>query len=186
LPISPTHPLRQLFHALTERSFSQRLGWPDAVVTQYVANLLTDFSSAENLYRIRDVRGKRLAEIGPMLLEADLLLNAGSLEREREVHRHIGDFTLFMLGVFPEYLKRIRSAGWVHHSDFLIDYVRVGRRSYANVSEFAFGEYRELVPLFKKLADNFELCVMGLGYVRDELERLRERSYEQAQRILLN
>lgn len=186
MSISPAHPLRQLFHALTEQSFGQRLGWPDANVMQYIANLLTDFTSNENLYRIRDLRGKQLSEVGQMLLEADLLLNAGSLERERDVHRHIGDFTLFMLGVFPEYLKRIGNAGWVHHSDFLLDYVRVGRRSYANVSEFAFGEYRDLVPLFKKLADNFELCVMGLGYVRDELTRLRKQNFEHAQRILLN
>ncbi len=178
--------MRQLFGRLTERSFIERIGWVDATVVKYVANLLTEFSQTENLYRIRDTSGRRLEEVGEMLIEADLLLNAGSLEREREVYRHIGDFTLFMMGVFPEYLRRIKSSGLIHHPDFLIDYVRVGRRSYHNVSEFGFGEYRDWVPLFKKLAGNFELCVMGLGFVRSDLERMREQSFTRAQEILLN
>ena len=53
-------------------------------------------------------------------------------EREREVHRHIADFTLFMVGIFPEYLQRIKSRQLIHHTDFLIDYVKVGKQSYRN------------------------------------------------------
>ena len=66
-----------------------------------------------------------------MLYESDVLLDASSFEREQEVHRHIGDFTLYMSGIFPQYLQRIKSSGMIHHGDFLIDYIKTGKRSYS-------------------------------------------------------
>jgi len=36
-----------------------------------------------------------------MLLEGDLLHRASSVDRERVVHKHIGDLTLFLGGLFP-------------------------------------------------------------------------------------
>ncbi|MBI3609289.1 MAG: hypothetical protein HY204_01135 [Nitrospirae bacterium] len=179
------HPLRQLVTALTERTFAQKLRWSDIHVVRYLSNMLVDFTHVDHLYRIRNGKGKRLDEVADMLLEADLLLNAGSFEREREVHRHIGDLTLFMVGIFPEFLKRMKVRQWIHHPDFLMDYVKVGKHSYRNVSEFNYGEYKQFVPLFRKLSDNFELCIIGLGYVKDALDRLQHAEYQQAKRILL-
>jgi hypothetical protein len=184
--ISTNHPLRKLFGVLTERSFSERLGWYDAGVVSYVSSLLVDFTQADHLYKIRTQTGRRLEEVGEMLLEADLLLNAGSFEREREVHRHIGDFTLFMAGLFPEYLRRIKSRKLIHHPDFLIDYMKVGKKSYHNVSEFDYGSYRDSVLIFRKLSENFELCIVAVGMVREGLEKLRSSRFDQAKRILLN
>ena len=59
-PIPQHHPLRDLFCVLTERSFVETLGWPDLNVTEYVSNLLVEFAHSDNLYRIRNYRGKRL------------------------------------------------------------------------------------------------------------------------------
>ncbi|HTN42423.1 MAG TPA: hypothetical protein VMN77_01335 [Nitrospiria bacterium] len=185
-PVPDHHPLRQLFTDLTERTFSQQLRWPDQPVAHYVSNLLLDFIHVDHLYRIGDIKGKRLEEVAGMLLEADLLLNAGSVEREREVHRHIGDFTLFMVGLFPEFLNRIKIRQWIHHPDFLIDYVKVGKCSYRNVSEFNYGKYKPFAPLFRKLSDNFELCVIGLGYIKAALDHLQNAEFQQAKKILLN
>lgn len=184
--VSEHHPLRRLFATLTEQAFVRKLRWPDLNVISYLTNLLTDFTHVDQLCRIRDGQGKRIDEIAGMLLESDLLLNAGSLEREREVNRHIGDFALFMVGIFPEFLRRIKLNQIVHHPDFLIDYVRVGKHSYRNVSEFNYGEHRNSVPLFRKLSDNFELCVMGLGYVKNHLEQLPNTHYREAKNLLLS
>ncbi|HUK55241.1 MAG TPA: hypothetical protein VLY20_01120 [Nitrospiria bacterium] len=185
-PVPHNHPLRQLLTDLTERTFSQKLRWPDPPVVHYVSNLLLDFTHVDHLYRIRNAKGKRLEEVAGMLLEADLLLNAGSFEREREVHRHIGDFTLFMVGIFPEFLKRIKIRQWIHQPDFLIDYIKVGKHSYRNVSEFNYGEYKQFVPLFRKLSDNFELCVIGLGYIKAALDHLQNSEYRQVKNNLMN
>jgi len=185
-PVPAHHPLRQLFSDLIERTFDQKLHWSDLHVAGYMSNLLVDFIHVDHLCRIRNSQGVRLDEVAGMLLESDLLINARSVDREREVHRHIGDFTLFMVGIFPEYLKRIKIHHWIHHPDFLIDYVKVGKHSYRNVSEINYGEFKQDAPLFRTLSDNFELCVVGLGYVKDALAKLSLSEYQQVKRIILN
>ncbi len=179
------HPLRRLFGALTEKRFLETLGWADPNVTGYVSNLLVEFAHIDRLYKIRNHRGKRLDTVVALLYESEVLLEARSLEREEEVHRHIGDFTLFMAGLFPEYLKRLKSASMIYHQDFLVDYVRTGKRSYGIVARCEIGS-SDQSPLFRKLSDNFELCVAGLGFVRGDLDRMQDPAYRKAKDILLN
>jgi hypothetical protein len=113
-----------------------------------------------------------------MLAEGDLLYRAASVEREREVHRHIGNYTLFVAGLFPEFLRRLRTARAVVSADALLDFVQTGKRSYRIVSEFTHGAYRPEAPLFRKLSENFERCVYGLGHVRADLDRLRDARFQ--------
>ena len=108
------------------------------------------------------------------------------MDRERDVHRHIGDFTLFMAGLFPEYLRRLKSAGLIYHKDFLVDYVKTGKRSYGIVAQIGRDDAGHQPPLFHKLSENFELCVTGLGFVRADLDRMRNPAYQRARDLLLN
>jgi hypothetical protein len=181
------HPLRQLFCVLTERSFTEQLGWPDMNVAQYVSNLLVDFTHVDRLYTIRNERGEQVDSVLDLLYESEVLLQAQSMERECEVHRHIGDFTLFMTGLFPEYLRRLKTAGLIYHKDFLVDYVKTGKRSYGIVAQFPSSPSSDdKGPLFQKLSDNFELCVTGLGFVRSELDRMQDPTFRKAKNILLH
>jgi hypothetical protein len=180
------HPLRRLFGALTEKNFAVLLGWPDVNITEYVSNLLVEFTHADQLYRIRNKAGDKVDAVVDMLFESEVLLEAESLDREREVHRHIGDFTLFMAGLFPEYLRRLKTESLIYHKDFLVDYVKTGKRSYGLVANFHVGEVNGLGSLFKKLSENFELCVTGLGFVRNDLDRMKDPTYRKAKDLLLN
>lgn len=184
------HPLRQLFGTLAEKAFTEKLGWADFNVSEYVSTLLVDFTHADQLNRIKNARGERVEAVVDLLYESEVTHQAGSFEREREVHRHIGDFTLFMAGLFPEYLKRIRTAGLIYHKDFLVDYIKTGKRSYSMAAEFGAWpgprEEQPSSPLFRKLSENFELCVVGLGFIRGDLDRMQEPRYHQARRLLLN
>ena len=180
------HPLRRLFSALTEKCFAESLGWPDLNVTEYVSNLLVEFTHSDQLYQLRDRQERRLDTVLDMLYESEVLLEARSFDRESEVHRHIGDFTLFMTGLFPEYLKRLKSASLIYHKDFLVDYVKTGKRSYGIVAEHHATSADRLSPLFRKLSENFELCVTGLGFVRTDLDRMQDPTFRKAKDILLN
>jgi len=180
------HPLRRLFGALTERSFADNLRWPDMNVTEYVSNLLVEFTHTDQLYAIRNKEGARVETVVDMLYESEVLLEAQSIEREGEVHRHIGDFTLFMAGLFPEYLKRLKSASLIYHKDFLVDYVKTGKRSYGIVAQIVGLESTDRTPLFRKLSENFELCVTGLGFVRSDLDRMQDPTFRKAKTILLH
>src|SRR3990167_2322812 len=149
--VPPRHPLRQLFGALTERSFTEHLGWPDPNVAGYVSNLLVDFAHTDQLYKIRTGQDQPVDTVVDLLFESEVMLDAQSFEREREVHRHIGDFTLFMAGLFPEYLRRLKTAGLIYHKDFLVDYMKTGKRSYGIVAQMADSPSGEEPPLFRKL-----------------------------------
>jgi hypothetical protein len=177
LPIPERHPLRRLFAVLTERNFATRLGWEDSHVTGYLSSLLTEFAHSDRLYRIRNAKGRRVEGVAELLLEADLLHRASSVERERAVHQHIGDFTLFMAGLFPDYLQSLRTSRRVTTPDALLDHIQAGKRSYAIVSEHCYGRHEKTAPLYRKLSDRFELCVYGLGCVRADLERLASPEY---------
>ena len=184
--VPPRHPLRQLFGALTERSFTEHLGWPDLNVTQYVSNLLVEFTHTDQLYKVKNQQGKPVDTVVELLYESEVLLEAQSMDCERDVHQHIGDFTLFMAGIFPEYLKRLKTAGLIYHQDFLVDYMKTGKRSYGIVAQMADGALQDDPPLFRKLSDNFELCVTGLGFVRSDLNRMQDPAYQRARDLLLN
>jgi len=185
-PISDQHSLRNLFIILTEKNFYERLGWPDVHIIKYIADLLVDFIHIENVYKLKSTSGKQFKEVAQMLMESENQASAGSKEREREIHRHIGDYTLFMMGIFPEYLRRFKTSALISHPDVLMDYVKVGKRSYQIVSEFSSGSFREIAPLFRKLSEHFELCVMGLAYIRYDMDRLRLPNHLRAKKILLN
>jgi hypothetical protein len=68
--------------------------------------------------------------------------------------------------------------------ELLTDFVHVDHL-YRIVAEFQHGAYAELAPLFRKLAENFELCVFGLGYVRADLDRLRDPRFQAVKGRLL-
>ena len=175
--------LRGLFDELVTRNFEESLHLSDREIILYIANLLTEFSRVEKLYSIRNAQGKPLEDVGEMLLASNPLQEASSFDREREVRKHIGDFTLFFVGLFPEAVNRWRLRR--QRLDSLIDYVRTGKESYFIVSEFNLFEYKESAPFFKKLSDQFESCVFGLNLVKRNLDEMQQESYVRARKFLV-
>ena len=181
--ISKSHPLRHLFEELVRRRFIRDIRINDSEVPGYVSGLLVDFTHVDSLYRIRDARGKHLEDVAEMLIESNPLLDASSFDREREVRKHIGDYTLFMTGLFPEHVASARRTRGMRLDSF-IDFIKVGKESYRIVSSFDLFEYEREAPLFRQLADNFELCVYGLNLVKEDLERLQGNYYHNLEKGL--
>lgn len=181
-PVPEHHPLRQLFRNLVYQVFVINLGIYEPGIPEYLANLLTDFVHIDNIFRIRNLRGKPIEEVAEMLMEADIRLNARSFNREREVHKHIGDFTLFWTGVYPEALRYFRAPT---RKDHLIDYVDQGKKSYHIASLFDYDPYKEEARILRQLSQGFELCMYGLNMVRREWEKLRDPSFRRFQEGLL-
>ena len=179
--ISENHPLRLLFRGLTQRNLIGKLGVADIEVVRYVSDLLTRFVHVDNLYKIRDARGKRLEDVGEMLLDSSPSVGNASLNREREIRKHIGDYTMFFTGMFPESLRRLSSSVRL---DYFVDYMRAGKESYRIVSEYDYGEYRESAQFFRRLSDYFDYCVVGLNFVKADLEAMKNPHYQWMKQIL--
>lgn len=166
----PENPLRNLFEEVVQGCYSQTSELNDAEITSYVAGILTEFAETERLYRIRDGRGRPLHEVSDMLVASDPVYGeAYSFAREREVRKHIGDFSLFFAGMFPE------SAHWLRRNpqESLEALKRAGKESYYIVSQFNVFEFEQEAPLFARLTKAFDACAQGLVQVRKELERRR-------------
>ena len=179
--ISRDHALRRLFHDLVRRHLFHGAHLNDPAVAEYISGVLTDFTHVDNLYRIRNARARRLEEVAELLIESNPLLEAQSFDREREVRKHIGDFTLFFTGLFPEAvatLPRLRPLSL----DAFVDYVKAGKESYAVVAAFNVFEYREEAPLFRRLSERFEQCVFGLNLAKRELQEMQSDLYRQVRR----
>lgn len=162
----PDHPIRRMFSGLTEQTFMVSLGLADPPLTDYVSDLLSRFVGLDAIYRLKDAAGRRLEEVVEMVIEAEAMPPEG--RTRREVHRHIGDFTLFWTGVYPEMLRRLRSA---LTRDQFVDYCEQGKRSYYIASTFEDGPYRDEAPVLRRLSEGFELVAYGLNQVRREWER---------------
>jgi hypothetical protein len=55
-----------------------------------------------------------------------------------------------------------------HHAS-LEELISAGKKSYFIVSQFNMFEYEQEAPLFARLSDRFERCILGLTLVREEL-----------------
>jgi hypothetical protein len=148
--------LLAFFNWLIRRSFRD-LGIKDAEVADYLSLLLAHFTRTENLYRIRDFQGRRLETAVEMLLEANLSWYSEQWDREKEIRKHIGDYILFMTGIFRE---------WVEKQSCLDLYLEEGRKAYQTVSQYHKALYRPGSRLYSELSKNFEFYVGALYYMK--------------------
>jgi hypothetical protein len=182
--INPGHPLRKLFRKALDFGF--RFNPSDKVgVTEYIEeHILCEFIHIDNLYKIRDAAGRSLEDIADILAEGDVLLHAQSFSREFQVHKHIGDYTLFMLGMFPAALSRKKGKEFILGKIVIPDaslsehYMLQGQRSYRIASEFT---HREL---FLELSSNFLLYKNVLDFVRIYLESVKNKEFLKAKEII--
>src|SRR5208283_2570683 len=158
------HPLENLFVELVGRHYAQEIGIRDPEVVGYVAHLLTEFCDAEQMMKIRTATGRPLNDVGEMLLESDPVYGpAPSFDRERQVRKHIGDYTLFFAGMFPESINHHRLRR--QRLENFVEWVKAGKESYYIVSQFEYFEYAKVAPVFAQLSQKFEDCVYGLNLV---------------------
>lgn len=156
--------LRDLFAAMTEHTFQVDLGIADSKLTDYLTDLLVRFIRFDAIFRFRSTIGRRLEDVAEMMLEAEQRQG----KPRREIYRHIGDFTLFWTGVYPEALSRLQAPD---SRDHLLDYLEQGKRSYYIASTFEDEPYQAEAPILRRLSEEFELCSVGLRQVRKEWER---------------
>ncbi len=167
-PVKPVSndDLRRFFSGLTEFAFQTRLGVADPPLVEYLGHLLARFFRTDSIFAVRNLTGRRLDAVADMLAEADARVG----EAKRQVHRHIGDFTLFWSGVYPEALGHMQRGP---RKDFFLDYCEHGKRAYyiASTIPAADSDTERENALLERLSHDCDLCVYGLGEVRREWER---------------
>ena len=182
--IPESHPLQQLFIELVSRHYAEEIGLRDPQIVNYVAHLMAEFCDVEQLFKIRNAGGQPLTDVGEMLVESNPVFGpAPSFDRERQVRKHIGDYTLFFTGMFPESINHFRLRR--HRTENFVDWIKAGKESYYIVSKFEHFEYAKVAPLFANLSQNFEQCVYGLNLVKNELQEMQHPLVQRATDLLM-
>jgi hypothetical protein len=182
--IPESHSLQTLFTELVHHHFDRDIGLRDSEVQDYVVNMLTEFCEVEQMFKLRNANERPLDDVGEMLIEADPIYGpAPSFDRERQVRKHIGDYTLFLAGMFPESINHFRLRR--QRLENFVDFVKAGKESYFIVSKFDQFEYARLDPLFGKLAHEFESCVYGLNLVKGDLDEMQHPIARRTKEIVM-
>lgn len=157
--------LQRFFSGISEHVFQSQLGVVDPALTDYVSDLLIRFVRWDTVYRVRNLSGRPVKYIGDMLAEADARMGVA----RREVHQHVGDFTLFWAGVYPESLRgRAGRAGPDQYGDYCVH----GKRAYLIASSIDVDESAQTSnDVLERLGKQFEMCAYGLREIRREWER---------------
>jgi hypothetical protein len=160
--------LHCFFAGLCEHVFECRLGVADTQLIDYLTDLLDAFVRCDQPPLIRRPTGQPATDVSSMLTEASRRVGVA----RREIHRGIGDFTLFWAGMYPESLRQV--AGPVP-LDVFVDYCEQGKRAYSIASEIDVDAEVPSNDLLKRLSEQFDLCAYGLREIRREWEGGDER-----------
>ena len=152
--------MQRYFAGLAESTFHTHLGIVDPPLVDYVSELLIRFVRNDSVHAFRSVTGQPMMTIAEMVAEASARLG----DAKRELHQHIGDFTLFWAGVYPEALRKPATPTT---SDQFENYCAHGRRAYRIASCIETSREDAADPeVLERLSDRFDLCCYGLREVR--------------------
>jgi hypothetical protein len=148
--------LKAFFGKLVKMSFYDLGIEKDTQVASYLTDMLADFAEAERLYKISNSEGKKIETVVEMILETQYSSDETS-NYAREMRKYVGDFTLFMTGIFRDYVIR---------GSYLRYYISEGIRSYFLVSKFDIETGKGNPIMFSKLSNDFEFYAGALDYMR--------------------
>ncbi len=169
-------PMRRYFTGLAENTFQSQLGVVDPPLVDYLSDLLIRFVRSDFVHRVRSITGRPLMNVSEMVAEASARLG----DARRELHQHIGDFTLFWAGVYPEALCKKTDETQFEN------YCSHGKRAYRIASTIeTTSDVAPPSPILERLSERFDLCCYGLREVRRAWEEGDDESFGPGS-ILLN
>ncbi|MGQ3684168.1 MAG: hypothetical protein ACUBOA_04010 [Candidatus Loosdrechtia sp.] len=143
-----------------ERRVKELLSSTD--VPNYLANMLSLFIQTTRFYQIKEDEEKHYRYLVDMIGE----IKHSDTTRRFHIYCHIGNYTLFFTGMFPEHLGYKFS-----YKKSLVDnryYVDFGKTYFGLASEHAIARQQELDDTLHSLSEGFEIITKLLQSMRNE------------------
>jgi hypothetical protein len=155
-------PSEALFYYVIVRHALRRADLDDRDLADYLSALLLEFGQRDRAWRIDwndDQRHRYLVDI-----LADLEATVG--DRRFKVMVHLGNYALWLSGLFPDYIaaRRLRKAG-----PDVSYYDAMGSRGFGLASDHALAEEYGLGPVLRTAAERFPALRSALNGVSDRL-----------------
>ena len=154
----------QFYFYVLARHVLQRAGINDRKLCDYVASLLETFS------RISGMSAPGLAEEQGRQYISDMLiaLTRATPEQAFLLRAHVGNYSLFISGIFHENTQRRSLRG----APDLKFYEQIGRTNYQMVASHATARRCELSDVYESLAERFREVRLALNQLSDQLLNL--------------
>src|SRR5256712_8854882 len=156
----------QFYFYVLARHVLQQGGIGDRKLCDYVASLLETFSHASRL-QISD-ETHHLAE--QYISDILIALNRATPEQAFLLRAHVGNYSLFISGIFHENTQRRSLRG----GPDIRFYEQIGRTNYQLLASDAVARRCELNDVFGELADRFRDVRLALNQLSDQLLNLDE------------
>jgi hypothetical protein len=157
LPVS----LHLYFYVLVRRVLTQR-GIHEREVADYVASLLAEFSQEERRHTLGDGDNEEHHYVADLLVAAE----RAPSERVFLIHSQVGNFSLFMTGIFPEHVQyRV----WRRGAPGISFYEDVGSASFRLASHHALAHRHALREIYQLMAEQFRDVRLSLNRLSDAL-----------------
>jgi hypothetical protein len=154
----------QFYFYVLARHVLQQGGIGDRKLCDYVASMLETFSRANQLQVSDEIDHRAQEYISDMLIA----LTRATPEQAFLLRAHIGNYSLFISGIFHENAQR-RSLRGGPDIEF---YEQVGRTNYQLVASHAVARRCDLNDVFEGLADRFREVRLALNQLSDRLLNL--------------
>lgn len=147
--------LKQFFRHQLQHGFGE-YGLAEPATVEYVSDVLTRFAHTRSLYAVHDRAGRPLCHVADMLAEwhGPGYEDTPDRHRQASVARHVGEYTLFMSGLFRE---RLKSRGELDY------YMDNGRNAFLHCAHYELNPKRQ--SLFRGLHFNFKQIANTLDYM---------------------
>lgn len=159
----------QFYFYVLARHVLRQAGINDRKLCDYVASLLETFSRINGMQapHLADERGRQY--ISDMLIA----LTRASAEQAFLLRAHVGNYSLFISGIFHENTHRRSLRG----APDLKFYEQVGRTNYQLVASHATARRCELSDVYDELAERFRAVRLALNQLSDQLLNLDHNYY---------
>ena len=150
----------QLYFYLLVRHAFQHVGLDDRTVSDYVAELLAEFSESTQLACPVDLPGASPECVVDMILA----MQERSGEDQFSVQAHIGNYTLFMTGLYPERIaarRQRRGAPGINY------YENMGSRHYQTASHSPMATRYGVSSVYQDLSGAFHEVRLALNTIRE-------------------
>jgi len=156
------------FYVLIRRVLKQT-GINDRRISDYLASLLETFSRTARMKSPVDEEGAPIQYLSDMLLA----LRNASPAQTFLIRAHVGNYSLFITGIFRESIERRSKRG---APDFSY-YEDMGRMNYNVVANHAVARSCELSGIFKALSERFRDVRVALNSLSDNMLNIDDEAH---------
>jgi hypothetical protein len=156
------HASLPLFTYVMVRHALRRLGEGDRLLADYLSALVVHFGTRDRAVRVGESDDQIYAALTDLLSD----VNDPDARRSFLVRAHLGNYALWLSGIFPDYVEQRR---WNRGGPQLEYYEEMGRRGFQLAAEHRLAEEHGLAPLYAAAADRFGLLRLALNSLSDWL-----------------